>query len=87
MTKKTIILFLIAVILINTIYWISLTHILSKASSFKSKLIESFLLTNREYNVINPINLLAITGIVLILIAISFIIILLNKKDRNFKEY
>jgi len=87
MTKKTIILFLIVVILINVIYWISLTHILSEASGFKSKLIEGFLFNNREYSVINPINLLAITGIVLILIAISFIIILLNKKDRNFKEY
>lgn len=81
MNKKTIILVLIVVIFINTIYWISLTLTLRKASGFKSKLIESFLLANKEYTVINPINLLAITGIVLILIAISFMIILLNKKD------
>ena len=78
MTKKTIILVLIAIILINTIYWISLIPRLFPLSS-ESRLIMSLYLTNKEYAVKNIIDLLAITDAVLI--AISFMIILLYKKE------
>ena len=76
MTKKTIILVLIAIILINTIYWISLIPRLFPLSS-ESRLIMSLYLTNKEYAVKNIIDLLAITDAVLI--AISFMIILLYR--------
>ena len=78
MTKKTIILVLIAIILINTIYWISLIPKLT-TSYLESRLIKSLYLINKEYAVKNIIDLLTITDAVLI--AISFMIILLYKKD------
>lgn len=64
MTKKTIIFILIAVILINTIYWISLVSL--EGGLFR-------------HSASRIINLLAITDAVLI--AISFMIIHLYKKD------
>lgn len=79
MTKKIIIFIFIAVILLNTIYWINLIPRLIGPSRYESRLIMSLYLTNEEYAVKNLINLLAITDIVLI--AISFMIIILYKKD------
>ena len=68
MTKKTIILVLIAVILLNTIYWInkSITHVYGREGKIMK-------LKDAE------ITLLLITDAVLI--TISFMIILLYKKE------
>ncbi len=71
--------------MLNKIYWINLIPRLIGLSCYESRLIMSLYLTNEEYAAKNLINLLAITDAVLI--AISFMIILLNKKDRNFKGY
>ncbi len=70
MTKKTIILVLIAIIFINTIFWISLISNTGGGSLISGLFMNS---------VPRVINLLAITDAVLI--AISFMIILLYKKE------
>ncbi|MBA7493085.1 hypothetical protein ES702_03640 [subsurface metagenome] len=82
MNKKTIILVLIAVIFINTIYWISLITQFVSSHWAKSNFLRSLYLYSGEggtYIVKNIISLLAITDAVLI--AISFMIILLYKKE------
>jgi len=78
MNKKTIILVLIFLIVINTFYWISLISKLITSFS-ESRLIMSLYLTNKEYAVKNIIDLLAITDAVLI--AISFMVFLLKNKN------
>lgn len=79
MSKKTIILVLVLLIVINTFYWTNLISRLIGPSLYESKLLISLYLANKEYTVKNLINLLAITDAVLI--AIYFMIILLYKKD------
>jgi len=81
MTKKTIILVLIAVIFINTFYWISLIYQLGRFAWLHSNFLRGLHSYSGEagtYAVKNIIELLAITDIVLI--AISFMIILLYKE-------
>ncbi len=78
MTKKVIIFIFIAVILVNTIYWISLFPKIGRLEHFQSDLIRGLGCGN-EYTVKNIIDLLTITDAVLI--AISFMVILLYKKD------
>ncbi|GAG61640.1 unnamed protein product [marine sediment metagenome] len=80
MNKKIIILVFIAIILINTIYWISLIPRLFPPYSSESRLIKGLYFTNEEYAVKNIIDILAITDAVLI--ATSFMIILLYKNKR-----
>jgi len=70
MTKKTIILLLIAIIFINTIFWISLI-----SNTGWGSLIEGLRMNSAP----RVINLLAITDAVLV--AVSFMIIHLYKKE------
>lgn len=82
MSKKTIILVLVLLIVINTFYWISLIYQLGGQGWVDSPFLFGLLHYSGEggkYTVKNIIELLAITDIVLI--AISFMIILLYKKE------
>ncbi|MBA7491747.1 hypothetical protein ES702_02295 [subsurface metagenome] len=114
MTKKTIILVLITLLVINTIFWLyigisvyrlvatekimerlvdkatgnDLIELILKNLKFREKITAGFggmmIATFEEIYPHTPFIILAITDIVLI--AISFMIILLYKKDLNFKR-
>lgn len=82
MSKKTIILVVVLLIVINTFYWISLIYQLGRFAWLHSNFIRGLHSYSGEagtYAVKNIIELLAITDAVLI--AISFMVILLYKKE------
>jgi len=91
MIKKTIILVLVFLIVINTIYWISLIYQLGRLGGINLYFLDSYFLDGLlrysgeggNYAVKNIIDILTITDAVLI--AISFMIILLYKKDKTLR--
>jgi len=93
MNKKTIIFILIALLILNTLFWINLIvqgiprvyRAFLTGEIVERSYMERLSITIREWGKSKvAITLLLITNSVLI--AISFMIILLYKKDRNFKR-